>query len=124
MKNTTVFAFVVALLLVPVANSQAPAGPMNRADQPEVKVTYDKFEDATKVSAEIKPAKVSSPDGSSTLFQIPLTAQFRCPGSKVKCPVEGVLLSYAAGAGSLARCDSLDVIFMADGARFPVGQCK
>ena len=121
--------FLICSLLCGVAlHAQTPAPaksdglPAPRADT--TKVSYDRFEDKTTVSVEIRPARVALPDGSSELVRIPLTAEFECAGQDARCSPALIVVSYAAGYRSLAQCDSLPVVFLADRTRIPSGNCR
>ena len=121
--NRTVLATLL-LFLLPTSHAQTSGtgAPIARKADP-VKVTYDKFEDRSRLQVEIRPAKVALPDGSSELARVPLNARFECPGQNTKCSPMQVLLSHNGGAG-LAACDSMSVIFVADGERIQAGECR
>ena len=117
----TIFSFFVVLILAGnlAAQTSAPGVPF-------VTTKYDKFEDRTSISADVRLAKIYDPDSPSTLQPGGpwLSARFDCPGHSAKCAAPWVMFTYPAGAQSLARCDAMDVIFIADGVRIKVGQCR
>jgi len=125
MKNLAHTVFL--LLCTSVVHAQAPAAANDPTPARDAAmVSYDRFEDRTTISADIRPDRIypaNSGAAGDSLYPIPLHAEFSCGGQLTKCAASSILFSYAAGPRSLAQCDALPVTFLADGARVSAGRC-